>query len=200
MVPCVFSESIVIWLSVYIAANLFSICDNWWISSNAFCIASCSAWLFEHLLCNLCFNLFKISPFLNVTKPQPIPLSNLCVYVRVCMCVCMHVCMYVCVYVFICVYMYVCTCVYVCMYVCVYVCICVCMYVCMYMCVCTQNGESFHVSSMLVTFPSYKLWRQGLINRKCCDASIYICCNKGDRVFLKFWVRTSGICHGILEI
>ena len=59
-------------------------------------------------------------------------MSELCVYVCVCICECVYVyvCVHVRVYVHVCVYM----CVYV--HVCVYVCVCMRAYVCVCICVC----------------------------------------------------------------
>ena len=106
-------------------------------------IASCSAWLLEHLLYSLNCHLAVISLTLKITAPDPTPCSCLLpsvytwidvssfpttlwmyVFMYVCVYVCMYVCMYVCTYV----------CMYVCMYVRTYVCVCLCMYVCIYVC------------------------------------------------------------------
>ena len=86
--------------------GMFSLIGDFSVVSKVLTIASCSAWLLEHLFIYVC----------------------MCVCVYVCMYVCISVCMYVCMYV--CLYI----CMYVCMYVCVCVCVFVCMYVCMHAC------------------------------------------------------------------
>jgi len=93
--------------------------------SSDFSIASCSAWLFVHLLFSLYFKLLMSMPDLNTAMPAPnscfdlLPSVNISVMLlfsllsrRMFMYVCIYVRTYVCMYVFMYVYTYVC------MYVC----------------------------------------------------------------------------------
>ena len=67
------SESRVVWLSVYMVTDLSVVCMFSMYSSD-FSIASCSAWLFVHILFNLYFKLLVWAPDLYTAMPAPTPI------------------------------------------------------------------------------------------------------------------------------
>ena len=91
----------------------------------ALTMASCCAWLLEHLLSSFSF-IWAADCFpVKIAEPDPTPCSYLLPSV------CINMCMYVCVYVRM----------YVCIYVCMYICMCVCKHV--FMCVCIAIDREY---------------------------------------------------------
>jgi hypothetical protein len=76
-------ESRVIWLLVYIVTDLSVVCAFSMYSSD-FRIASCSAWLFVHLLFSLYFKLLVCVHVLYMAMPAPNPCSDLMPSVNIC--------------------------------------------------------------------------------------------------------------------
>jgi len=75
MLECILlfcSMASVVWLYVYIAAVLFSICLLF-ANSSAFNIASCSAWLFVNFLLSLNYRVlvFWLDPIIAIPDPTP---------------------------------------------------------------------------------------------------------------------------------
>ena len=135
-----FIESIEILLSVKIVAvrGVSSVMSIFSIVSNALVIASCSAWLLEHLLSSLNLSCTASSVPTKIAIPAPTPCPGFLqsVYAWIVWSLFFSASMILassvgCCQYFIstlCVRVYVCVCV--CMYVCV--CVCVCVFVCVY--------------------------------------------------------------------
>src|SRR5215469_8944049 len=72
----------VVWLSVYTVIFFPVVCKLFRYSRD-FRIASCSDWLFVHLLSSLYFRLFVCLPVMNMAAPAPTPCSVLLPSVKI---------------------------------------------------------------------------------------------------------------------